>query len=181
MSEHDEQVAVVSWFKLQYPQHHLIANANGAWIAGEGKRKYALINKYKKEGMTPGVSDLFLCVARGGYHGLWIEMKDKGKTFASVSIEQRSWMLHMNLAGYLAKWAAGFEEAKVILEDYLRGGDSTAHNEAIEELIELTKEALAYVPEYFDMKWEISKRFHEITDGGKLFKCCAEKTASYPD
>lgn len=119
MSESQEQQAVMQWFRLQYPEYHLIAIPNGQWIAGMGKRKYALINKYKKEGMTSGVSDLFLCVARKGYHGLWLEMKDRGSTFATVSVVQRSWMLNMKLAGYLAKWAAGFEQAKEIIEEYL--------------------------------------------------------------
>lgn len=121
MSEHDEQVAVVQWFRLQYPQYRLIAIPNGQWIAGEGKRKHALINKYRAEGLTPGVSDLFLCVARHGRHGLWIEMKARGKTASSLSEAQKIWRDDMINAGYDAAWMAGFEQAKKLIEDYLEG------------------------------------------------------------
>ncbi|HHT9145516.1 MAG TPA: hypothetical protein ACFYD4_07540 [Candidatus Wunengus sp. YC61] len=121
MSEHNEQACLISWFRLKYPQYRLIAIPNGQWIAGTGGRKYALINKYKNEGLTPGVSDLLLCVARKGYHGLWLEMKDKGKTVSSLSDEQLHWAHDMQLAGYLAKWSAGFDQAKEIIEGYLEG------------------------------------------------------------
>lgn len=119
MSESTEQVAVVSWFRLKYPKHHLIAIPNGQWIAGAGKRKFALINKYKAEGLTNGVSDLFLAASKNGYHGLWLEMKDKGKTESSVSKDQKSFIDDMRKAGYKAEWAAGFDQAKKIIEDYM--------------------------------------------------------------
>ena len=121
MSESTEQIAVVDWFRLQYPKLRLIAIPNGQWVAGEGARKFALINKYKREGLTAGVSDLFLAHSDGQHHGLWLEMKDQGKTLSSVSADQRQWMKDMNDAGYIAKWAAGFEQAKAIIIDYING------------------------------------------------------------
>ena len=121
MSESTEQQAVIQWFRLQYPQYHLIAYPNGQWVSGTGNRRYALINKYKAEGMTNGVSDLFLCVPRGKYAGLWLEMKDVGKTESSLSPNQKQWMSEMNKIGYLAKWAVGFEIARDIIEGYLEG------------------------------------------------------------
>lgn len=117
-SESVEQQAVVRWFRSQYPQYHLIAIPNGQWIAGVRKRKFALINKYKAEGLYPGVSDLFLCVPRGKYAGLWIEMKSKGGKFTS---QQREWQLDMLDAGYDARVCYDFEEAKRMIEDYLDG------------------------------------------------------------
>ena len=74
---------------MQYPQYLLFSIPNGQWIAGEGRRKQALIAKYKAEGLTPGVPDLLLCVMRGGYGALFIEMKDAGKTWSSVTKLQR--------------------------------------------------------------------------------------------
>ena len=117
MSESTEQQATVQWVRRQYPKHRIISIPNGSMIGG--RNKFALIKKYKAEGMTNGVSDLLLCVARKGYHGLWIEMKDKGKTASSLSPDQIYWQSDMRDAGYKAEWAAGFEQAKKIIEEYL--------------------------------------------------------------
>ena len=121
MSEHDEQVAVIDFVRLQYPEIRIIAIPNGQWLAGDGKRKYALIQKYKREGWLNGVSDLFICHSDGQNHGLWIEMKDRGKTKSSLSIPQRAWLKDMNKAGYVAKWAAGADAAIKIIQDYMNG------------------------------------------------------------
>jgi len=116
MSESNEQIAVVQWFRSQYPKYRIIAIPNGQLVGG--KNKYALINKYKKEGMLPGVSDLFICVMKKNYAGLWLEMKDRKKTACSVSQDQKQWIYDMSEAGYRAEWAAGFEQAKKIIEEY---------------------------------------------------------------
>lgn len=122
MSESTEQQAVIQWFRLTYPKLRLIAIPNGQWIAGSTKKgKYALIAKYKAEGLTQGVSDLFLCHSDGEHHGLWLEMKDKGKTASSVTKEQKQWMNDMGQSNYLAMWASGFEEAQNIITDYISG------------------------------------------------------------
>ena len=122
MSESSEQIAVVQWFRVVYPKLHLICIPNGQWIAGSTKKgKYALINKYKREGLTNGVSDLFLCHSDGQHHGLWLEMKDQGKTLSSVSKDQAKWLGDMRDAGYYAVWAAGQGKAKAIITDYING------------------------------------------------------------
>lgn len=117
MSESTEQQAVIQWFRFQYPKYRLIAIPNGQMIGG--RNKFALLAKYKAEGMTNGVSDLFLCVPNKGYSGLWLEMKDNGKTLSSVSKEQALWLADMETVGYKSEWAAGFEQAKEIITNYL--------------------------------------------------------------
>jgi hypothetical protein len=117
LSESSEQIAVIQWFQLQYPKYRLISVPNGQMIGG--RNKFALIAKYKAEGLTPGVSDLFLCVPKNGYGGLWLEMKARGKTASSLSPDQRMWLSDMEKIGYRSAWAAGFGEAKIIIEDYL--------------------------------------------------------------
>lgn len=104
---------------MQYPQYLLFSIPNGQWIAGEGRRKMALIAKYKAEGLTSGVPDLLLCVMRGGYGGLFIEMKDAGKTCSSLTKKQKDKLDYLNAADYKAVWAAGWDQAKKIIEDYL--------------------------------------------------------------
>ena len=122
MSESTEQQAVIEWFGYTYPKLHLIGIPNGQWIAGSTKkRKYALINKYKAEGMTNGVSDLFLCHSDGQHHGLWLEMKDQGKTISSVTNDQLEWIINMRKAGYCAIWVSGQDKAKAIITDYING------------------------------------------------------------
>ena len=121
MSESDETAMVIEWFRLQYPKTRIIGSLNGAWIAGAGNRKFALISKYKKEGLTPGVSDLFVAHVNSTGAGLWLEMKDRGKTKSSLSQVQREWMQDMIDAGYHATWAAGADEAMKIISAYMEG------------------------------------------------------------
>jgi hypothetical protein len=117
MSESTEQQAVIQWFRYQHPNYRLISIPNGQMVGG--RNKFALLAKYKAEGMTNGVSDLFLCVSRRGYHGLWLEMKDMGKGEKSLSKDQQLWLADMHEQGYRAEWAAGFEQAKEIITNYL--------------------------------------------------------------
>ena len=119
MSEHDEQVAVIEWFELKWPKLAmcLMAYPSGAIIGG--KNKFKIINKLKREGWRNGVSDLFLAIPKGGYHGLWLEMKDHDKTKRSVSKEQWDHLDLMKNQGYFASWAAGAEKAMSIIEEYM--------------------------------------------------------------
>lgn len=52
---------------------------NGAWIAGEGNRKGALIQKYKAEGWKPGIADIHYDQPRGPFSKLVIEFKRESK------------------------------------------------------------------------------------------------------
>lgn len=119
MSESEQQQLVISWFRLQYPKYRLISIPNGTMIGG--RNKYALVNKYKKEGMLPGVSDLFLCVPRNGYNGLWLEMKARGKTASSLSQDQRIWLSDMEKIGYRAVCCFGFDHARKVIIEYMEG------------------------------------------------------------
>ena len=121
MSEHDEQCAVVKWFKLQYPNYSecIMAIPNGSHLAGTKQQRFAKVARAKKEGMKNGVSDLFIAVPYGGYHGMWLEMKDKGKTQCAVSKEQKAHLALMTEFGYYSVWAAGFDAAKEQIQSYL--------------------------------------------------------------
>lgn len=123
MSEHNEQVALMNWWAGRYPKYYecLFAIPNGAILAGNATSRARQMNYLKAEGFKPGVSDLFLMVAREDYNGLFIEMKDKGKTKCSVNTNQ---LEHMNCAieqGYMAEWCAGFEEARELIDSYMKG------------------------------------------------------------
>ena len=110
--EHRLQCACVRWFRLAYPQHrhNLFAVPNG------GYRTPATAAKIKAEGALPGVSDLILLIARGGYHGLLIEMKtDKGRQ----SEAQREWQRLIEADGYKYVVVRSIEEFIKVVTDYL--------------------------------------------------------------
>jgi len=112
MSEHQEQVAVVEWFRAQYPllKMALFAIPNG------GLRHIRVAMTLKKEGVISGVSDLFLMVPRGTFHGLFIEMKTKkGK----LSENQKEFIKIAINMGYQVIVGYGFEDAKNKIQKYL--------------------------------------------------------------
>ncbi len=114
MSEHDDQVAIFEWAKLQegkYPDLwllHAIPNA--------GKRTKRMGAWYKAEGLKPGCLDIHLPVARGGYIGLWIEQKF-GKN--DLTDSQAEWKRHLEDAGHLVKVSWSVEDSINILRDYM--------------------------------------------------------------
>ena len=129
MSESTEQQALIYWFRLQYPDKIIYANANAAWFGGiERGRRAAYGALRKREGLLAGVSDLFIPESKhyGGCReliarGLFLEMKDVKKTQCSVTPAQKQFLEDMRARGYEAHVAFGFEQAKVIIEYYMEG------------------------------------------------------------
>jgi hypothetical protein len=127
MSEHAEQVVIFSWAAMAknvYPELALLfAVANGAKLPytkdAQGRRFSRQAMILKAEGMKPGVPDMVLPVARGGYHGLFIELKFGKNT---PSPEQEEWIMALKEQGYLAKVCYGAESAIAILKNYLELG-----------------------------------------------------------
>lgn len=116
-SEHQEQVSLFQWAEVMqgtYPVlRWMYAVPNG------GKRNKITAAALKREGVRPGMLDIVVPCARGGFHGLYIEMKrTKGGT---VSKEQKEWLEYLLEAGYLAVVCKGWEEAKEVIERYLNG------------------------------------------------------------
>ena len=121
--EHDEQRSLMTWVTLmsrEIPElDMLFAIPNG------GHRNMLVAKKMKAEGVKPGVPDLFLPVARQGFHGLFIEMKTVGnkpktsKGMGGVSELQMRWLTTLNFHGYRAVVCYGRDEAKKTLLDYL--------------------------------------------------------------
>lgn len=115
-TEHDEQVALFQWaahMSVRHPELRLMyAIPNG------GLRNPVVAGKLKAEGVKAGVPDIFIPVARGGYHGLYIELKrTKG---GRLSIEQAQWITDLLGQGYAVYKAEGWVKAKEIIEQYLK-------------------------------------------------------------
>ena len=110
--EHRIQVACFNWFSVQYPKYRglLYHVANGGW------RNKAVAAKLKAAGVVPGVADLALDIARGGCHGLKIEIKTaKGKQ----SPVQHHWQRLVEGQGYRYIVCRSLDEFKEQIDDYL--------------------------------------------------------------
>ncbi len=115
-SEHDDQVALVRWFDLQYPdlRGRLAACPNG------GQRNVIVASKLKAEGVRPGYPDLNLLVARHGFSGLFIEMKrEKG---GSLTAQQADWLQWLSGQGFMAVVCKGFDAGRDTITAYLKEG-----------------------------------------------------------
>jgi len=113
MSEHQEQVMLITWFRMQYPKYakYLFSIPNG------GVRHIGTAVKLKAEGGLSGISDLFLMIPKSGWHGLFIEMKVKG---GKLSNSQKEFMGNATFMGYQAVVCYGFDEAKDAITEYLK-------------------------------------------------------------
>ena len=113
--EEIEQEHVFLWASMEeraYPELAMLyAIPNG------GKRAIKTAVALKKQGVKRGVPDMCLPVSRGGYHGLYIELKrQKG---GRVSDEQRERIAALNTQGYKAIICHGAEEAIEQIRGYL--------------------------------------------------------------
>jgi hypothetical protein len=112
--EHIEGVNLMRWVRLssgRYPELARIYH-----IPNGGDRHRAVAAKMKAEGVRKGVLDYCLPVARGGYHGLYIELKaGKGRPTA----EQRDEVAMLTAAGYRAEVCTGWQACADLLAEYL--------------------------------------------------------------
>lgn len=108
-SEDAEQEAVVEYCDLLHiPIVH---------IPNEGKRSLSYAARMKRMGLRSGFPDLLVPLARGGYHGLFIEMKyGKNKT----TKEQKEWLERLSAEGYVCAVCYNAAEAIKTIESYNR-------------------------------------------------------------
>ena len=120
-TESQEQIAFVDSVLLKF-SHRLDflrplfnATLSGHWLAGNGARKAALVEKYKREGWTNGVADILYLQPRGPYSYLAIEMKAIGRKAernGGLSDDQCEWLDAARKVGALAMVCYGAEEAE---------------------------------------------------------------------
>lgn len=114
LSEHEEQALVVARAEALAPSvpelRMLFAIPNG------GSRSKATAGRLKAEGVRPGVSDIFLSVPKGCYHGLYIEMK---AISGRASDEQKKWIAAAREYGYRAEVCFGADSAWAVICEYL--------------------------------------------------------------
>jgi hypothetical protein len=92
-------------------------------IPNGGHRNPIVAKKLKSEGVRRGIPDLCLPVARGGFHGLFIELKVENNP---ATLEQKQWIEALRQEGYAAFIVRGWESAAEHLKDYISGKISRA-------------------------------------------------------
>lgn len=115
-TEEEEQIWLFSWAEMsigRFPELALLHH-----IPNGGKRSKSEAARFKAMGVKAGVSDMFLPVARGRYHGLYIELKAKD---GRVTCEQRRFLASVEEQGYKGVVAYGGEAAAKVIYSYLRG------------------------------------------------------------
>lgn len=112
--ESQEQQALFDWAeyaRAKHPELDLLYH-----IPNGGKRDKLEAVRLKREGVKAGVPDLCLPVARGGYHGLYIELKAGNNRATPL---QRQWITALEREGYAAAVCTGWEQAAGVIGDYL--------------------------------------------------------------
>ena len=113
--ESQHQQSLIKWWDLQcsrWDAHHfeLYANPNG------GKRDKREAARLKAEGVRPGVSDLFLAIPAGEYHGLYIELKAPG---GKATMLQNQFIRRARARGYRAEVCVEWLTARDLIVEYL--------------------------------------------------------------
>lgn len=115
-TEAQHQSAVIAWANhpatlKKYPEMARLFH-----VPNGGSRNKLEAHNLKLQGVKPGVPDLFLPASRGGFHGLFIEMKSEN---GRLSEYQKDWVSYLSGARYIAKVAYGANDAIEMLKWYL--------------------------------------------------------------
>lgn len=114
--EGKEQEALFEWSNFaegRYPELALLHH-----VPNGGKRTPWEGQAFKRRGVKPGVPDLDLPVARGGFIGLRIELKRVGEGKRTTA-EQDWWIHHLRYQGHQVLVCEGWEAAKKAIVKYL--------------------------------------------------------------
>lgn len=96
--------------RLGKPEHLLMA------FPLQGKRTKANASRMKAEGMRAGTPDMLLNLARGRYHGLWVEFKRPDGTLTD---SQKDMLADLSAEGYAAFACYGLDAAQKLIRRYL--------------------------------------------------------------
>lgn len=121
-TEEEEQTVVMHWAAMmagRWPELRMLFH-----VPNGGKRSKTEAARFRAAGVRSGVPDLFLPCARGGYHGMWIEMKAFG---GRVSAEQERWLRELQAAGYFCRVCYGADAAIAELERYMQLREEARH------------------------------------------------------
>ena len=115
-TESEEQKALFQWATLASGKHYELSLMFS--IPNGSHKSIATAMRFKSEGLKAGVPDIFLPVARRGFHGLFVELKrvQGGK----LSTEQGRWRAAILCEGYQSIVCKGWLEASEKIMEYLK-------------------------------------------------------------
>lgn len=111
-TEHDLQVRCLRWLRNNHKRVLCYAIPNGAYTTKTTARKLVA------EGVCHGIPDLHIPIARGGYHSLYIEMKN-GKA-GRLSEHQKEMIKKLELLGNKVVVCRSLEDFVNEVETYLK-------------------------------------------------------------
>lgn len=114
ITEAQEQKFLFQWAQLsrqKFPELEMLFH-----VPNGGKREKREAVALKKEGVKAGVPDLVFPVAKGGYFGLYIELK-VGKNKPTEN--QLKWIEQLRIQNYFVVVCYGWREAADTIENYL--------------------------------------------------------------
>lgn len=123
-SEHDEQRDLFAWtliapLAIRPEVAMMFAIPNFAGHHGSQISRIVSGKRAKEEGRKAGVPDVFLPVPRGGFHGLFLEMKRADGSISDCTPEQDLWADALDGRGYRVIVTLGFEHARDEILEYL--------------------------------------------------------------
>ena len=86
-------------------------------IPNGGHRHISVAKKLKAEGVKSGVPDILLPAARGGYHGLFVEMKSGKNKPTPV---QEKWHAALRQEAFHVEVCYGWVNAAEVIKKYLK-------------------------------------------------------------
>ena len=89
-------------------------------IPNGGSRHPAEAQHLKRQGVKAGIPDIHIPCMRGGYGGLYIEMKRRKG--GRVSIEQKKAIIALREQGYRVEVCEGWEKAREVIKEYMEAG-----------------------------------------------------------
>lgn len=128
LTEHQEQsnfIAEVGHIfrnRSDFEPDLFFAVVNGFWAAGEGGRKYGLLNKYRVEGWRKGIADVQYQQPRGDHPYAVFELKRidaKNKKNGGLEPEQMSYLSAAKKVGAFVRVCYGADEAIAAMQEYM--------------------------------------------------------------
>lgn len=110
MSEAILQSEVVKYISYKYPKAKYCASLGGIYTSP------TQAVKAKRTGYKRGFPDLQITEAKGGYFGLFLELKtNKGR----ATLDQKEWIKELNKRGYKALIVKGIDECIKAIDSYM--------------------------------------------------------------
>ena len=116
-TERQSQCAFIEW--AGYAQRERPELAMLFAVPNGGDRHRVVAAKLRAEGVRAGVPDLCLPIGRGGFLGLWLELKRRGS--GQTSREQRHWLEALAGYGHCTAIVWSSEQAQAAVCAYLDG------------------------------------------------------------